>query len=210
MSQIIDALQWRYAVKKFDATRTLTAQQIDTLTEAFNLTATSFGLQPVKLVVVADRRFRESVLKHSMNQQQVVDASHLLVFCIETTLDTAFVNAYFDRVKEIRDTSDEILKGYKDYLTNLFTTDTEEQKALWAIKQAYLTMGNVLTACALEKIDACPMEGFDPKGYDEALGLSEKGLRSVLVMPVGYRAEDDMFADFKKVRKPLAETVLHF
>jgi len=133
-----------------------------------------------------------------------------LVFCIETTLDTAFVNAYFDRVKEIRDTSDEILKGYKDYLTNLFTTDTEEQKALWAIKQAYLTMGNVLTACALEKIDACPMEGFDPKGYDEALGLSEKGLRSVLVMPVGYRAEDDMFADFKKVRKPLAETVLHF
>ncbi|MFC4635602.1 NAD(P)H-dependent oxidoreductase [Dokdonia ponticola] len=210
MSHILDALQWRYATKKFDANRTLSDEKIAVLKNAFNLTASSFGLQPVKLVVIQNQKLQDKLVALSMNQQQVADASHVFVFCIETTIDTAYIASYFENVKDIRNTPDEILQPYREYLNSHFEKESPEAIKSWAAKQAYLAMGNLLTACALENIDACPMEGFDPSGYDTLLNLSEKGLSSVLVMPIGYRAQDDMFADFKKVRKPLTETVIEF
>lgn len=208
MSQVIDALQWRYAVKKFDGERMLSRKQIETLKEAFNLTATSYGLQPVKMMVIADKVLQEELVPLSMNQRQVGDCSYVLVLCIENVVDGAFVKNYFDRVQAIRNTPDEVIAGFKNYLVSEYEKMTPEAIAMWATKQAYLILGNLLTICAVEGIDACPMEGFDPKAYDDKLGLTKLGLSSVLVLPVGYRAEDDMFAEFAKVRRPLEEIVI--
>lgn len=208
MSQVVDALKWRYAVKKFDNKRLLPKHKIDVVKETFNLTATSFGLQPVRLVIIKNKELQKDLVAHSMNQQQVADCSHLLVFCVENKVDSTYVNSYFNRVKEVRNTPDDILKPFKDYLLDVFEKEAEEDTLLWAAKQAYLAMGNLLTVCALENIDACPMEGFNPQGYDEKLLLADKGLKSVLVMPIGYRDQDDMFAGFKKVRKELQNVII--
>ena len=206
--QILEGLKWRYATKKFDANRLLTTKQLDTLKEAFNLTATSYGLQPIRLVVIQNKELQEQLVPHSWKQRQVVDASHLLVICVENTIDSAYITSYFDRVKEIRDTPDEILKPFKNFMIDTFSKKTTEEMKIWATKQAYLAMGNLLTVCGVEQIDACPMEGFVPEKYDEILGLQAHGLSSVLLLTVGYRAEDDMFADFAKVRKSITESVL--
>ena len=210
MSKIIEALEWRYATKKFDANRNLTKDKIEILKKAFNLTASSFGLQPVKLLIIHNQEIQDNLVSASMNQQQVADASHVLVFCVEKNIDPSYIDSYFKNVKEIRNTPNDILKPYKEYLHSHFENKPSKDIKNWATKQAYLAMGNLLTICAIEKIDACPMEGFDTNGYDELLNLSDKGLSSVLVMPIGYRAEDDMFADFKKVRKTLEEAVIEY
>lgn len=210
MSTILENLSWRYATKKFDNTRKLSKEQINLLKEGFNLTASSFGLQPVTLIIIEDEAVRRSLVAHSMNQSQVADASHLLVFCIEKKVDSAYVKNYFDRVQAIRQTPDEILQPFKDYLLGHFAKMNDQDIALWATKQAYLAMGNLLTVCATEKIDSCPMEGFVPADYDRVLGLEERGLQSVLIMPVGHRAADDQFAQFKKVRKPLDQAVIEW
>jgi nitroreductase len=208
--QIIESLKWRYATKKFDTNRFLDDSQIETLKEAFNLTATSYGLQPIRLVVIKNKELQEELVAHSWNQRQVADASHLLVLCIENTVDSTTVEAYFDRVKAIRNTPDDILAPFKSFMIDTFSKKTTEELKTWAAKQAYIAMGNLLTVCGVEQIDACPMEGISPEKYDEVLGLEAHGLSSVLALPVGYRAEDDMFSDFKKVRKTVAESVLEF
>lgn len=204
----IDALKWRYATKKFDTNKLISEEKLNIILEAFNLTATSYGLQPLKLLVIKDKKLQADLLVHSMNQEQVTQASHILVFCIENTIDKAFIERYFQRVKAIRDTPDSILESFRSFLIEDFENKSQEDIMLWSTKQAYIAMGNLLTVCALEGIDACPMEGFSPKDYDTILNLKERGLSSVLVMPIGYRAEDDMFANFEKVRKAVKDSVL--
>ena len=204
---IIEKLQWRYATKKFDNNLFINKEKLQTLKEAFNLTATSYGLQPIKLVIVKDKKLQTNLVEHSMNQEQVKQASHVLVFCVETNIDKDYIETYFKRVKSIRNTSDEILQTFKDFLLDDFKEMSQETIKNWAINQAYLAMGNLLTVCAIEDIDACPMEGFNPVKYNELLQLEKRGLSSVLVMPIGYRSKDDMFADFKKVRKDVNESV---
>ena len=205
---ILDKLQWRYATKKFDPTKKLGESQLQVLKEAFNLTATSYGLQPIKLLMIADDSLKQRLVEHSWGQKQVADASHLLVFCVINEIDEQYVVNYFERVKNIRNTPDEILKPFRSFLTNDFNNKTSEEIKAWATKQAYLAMGNLLTVCALEGIDSCPMEGIVPEKYDEVLQLPEKGVSTVLAMPVGFRAQDDMFANFKKVRKDLSESIM--
>ena len=205
---VIDQLQWRYATKKFDETLLLSKEKIATLKEAFNLTATSYGLQPVKLVILSNKELQCQLVPHTMNQQQVAQASHVLIFCIEEKIDEAYIASYFNRVQGIRQTPDRVLQPFKQFLINDFEKLNQNQIELWAMKQAYLTMGNLLTVCAVERIDACPMEGFDPDQYDQLLELNKRGLKSVLVMPVGHRAADDAFADLKKVRKELKNSVI--
>ncbi len=206
---ILDSLRWRYATKKFDNKRILPQEKIDTLTEAFNLTATSYGLQPLKLVVISDKSLQKELTIHSWNQEQVADASHVLVFCIENVVGEDYIVKHFDNVKSTRNTPEEILKPFKQQLVESFKDKPIEEISNWASKQAYLAMGNLLTVCALEEIDACPMEGFIPEKYDEILKLNEMDLKSVLVLPVGYRAKDDMFSEFKKVRRSIDDTVIH-
>lgn len=204
----IESLKWRYAVKKFDENRILPQEKIDLIKEAFNLTPSSYGLQPIKLLVIQNKELQQKLVEHSWNQPQVAQASHVLVLCIDTNLGEADVVTYFKRIKEIRNTPDEILNPFKEYLLGNLKDKTKEELQSWAKNQAYIAMGNLLTVCAIEKIDSCPMEGFTPDKYDEILNLKEKDLSAVLVLPIGYRAEDDYMKDLKKVRKPLEESIL--
>ncbi|MFD0975854.1 NAD(P)H-dependent oxidoreductase [Salinimicrobium gaetbulicola] len=204
----VKALRWRYATKKFDSEKLLTAEKIEVLKRAFNLTATSYGLQPLKLLLVQNKELQQKLMEASYNQKQVGTASHVLVIGIEKEIGKSFIEKYFKYVKDIRNTPDDILNPFRDYLIGDFQKKPIEEIRTWATHQAYLVLGTLLTVCAVEEIDSCPMEGFEPEKYDEILGLDKFNLQSVLALPVGYRAEDDFFADLKKVRRPLEETVI--
>ena len=208
MSSTIENLEWRYAVKRFDENKSLSEEKIEILKKAFNLTATSYGLQPIKLVVLKDRKLQQELVPYSFNQPQVGQASHVLILCIEKEVDTRYINSYFERVKQVRGTSDEVLDPFKDALVADFSNKESAEIREWAKNQAYLAMGNLLTICAMERVDACPMEGFLPSEYDRLLDLNSRGLTSVLVLPVGYRAEDDMFSGFKKVRRDMKDSII--
>ncbi|CAZ98761.1 6,7-dihydropteridine reductase [Zobellia galactanivorans] len=204
----IKNLEWRYAVKKFDSEKILPQEKIERLKQAFNLTATSYGLQPITLVVIRNKELQKELVEHSFGQQQVVQASHVLVICIQSDIDEAYISRYFEQVKKIRGTSPDILDPFKKALVADFSKKEVHEIEQWSKNQAYLALGNLLTICAMEKIDSCPMEGFLPSAYDTVLNLKEKGLTSVLVLPVGYRADDDMFSEFKKVRKNIEESII--
>ena len=205
---IIEQLKWRYATKKFDTTKRISDEKLTILKEAFNLTALSYGLQTLKLVVIEDKIARERLVEVAYGQRQVVDSSHLLVLCIQTEIDGSDVNEHFDTIKAIRNTPDAILDPFKEELKSTVEDMPADKKLIWATKQAYIALGNLMTVCAVEGIDSCPMEGFIPKMLDEKLELNKHGLSSVLLLPVGFRANDDMFADFKKVRQPISKTVI--
>ena len=205
---ILNDLKWRYATKKFDSSKKISQDDIDSILKAFNLTASSYGLQPVKLVVLQDELKQEELVNFSMMQQQVKDASHVLVFCIDTEINEEKITEYFNLVKEIRNTPDNILDPFKKFLIADFKLKTQEEIEAWAKNQAYLAMGNLLTICAMLKIDSCPMEGFNPEKFDEILGLDKLKLKSVLVMPIGYRSEEDFMASLKKVRKPIEDMII--
>lgn len=204
----IEKLEWRYATKKFDKNKKLTEAKLNILKEAFNLTATSFGLQTIKMLVVVNEELRATLVDHSYSQKQVLEASHLLVICIQDDIIDSDVLDYYNNIKDIRNTSEYILKPYRESLMKMMAEMTALERQNWSKNQAYIALGNLMTVCAIESIDACPMEGFIPSKYDELLQLKQKGLKSVLLLPVGYRAEDDMFAEFKKVRRPISETVI--
>ena len=204
----INALRWRYAAKKFDPDRLLSGQKLDVLKRAFNLTATSYGLQPLKLIVVQNKEVQNSLMKASYNQKQISTASHVLIICIESTVDKEFIKKYFKTVQDVRNTPDEVLHPFRDSLIGDFEQKPVDEIKVWATHQAYLVLGTLLTVCAVEEIDSCPMEGFEPEKYNEILDLQKYGLEAVLALPVGYRAEDDFFASLKKVRRPVEETVI--
>ncbi|MFD1062004.1 NAD(P)H-dependent oxidoreductase [Winogradskyella litorisediminis] len=205
---IIEQLKWRYATKKFDSEFVLSDEKLQVLKEAFNLTALSYGLQTLKLVIIKNKAQREKLVEYSFGQRQVADASHLLVLCIQEKIDTADVNEHFNNIVKIRNTPDTILAPFKKQLNATIEAMPNGKKANWATRQAYIALGNLMTVCALKNIDSCPMEGFNPEAYDEVLKLKKKGLKSVLLLPVGKRADDDMFAELKKVRKPLEDTII--
>jgi len=205
---ILKQLEWRYACKKFNHERLLNADQIESIKKAFNLTATSYGLQPLKLVVVQNKTLQSKLVAHSYNQQQIGQASAVLVICIEQHIDETYIRNYFELVKSIRNTPDDILESFRSYLISDFAKKSEDTIRLWAIKQAYIALGNLLNVLAVLEIDSCPMEGFIPAEYDKVLGLTERGIASVLALPIGYRAEDDLFSSMKKVRKPLEDSCI--
>ncbi|MDO6743512.1 NAD(P)H-dependent oxidoreductase [Tenacibaculum soleae] len=204
----IESLQWRYAVKKFDENKSLSETQINTLKEAFNLTATSYGLQPVKMVVIKNKEIQQKLVEHSWNQPQVQQASHVLVLCIPKEYGTKDVDNYFSLVKATRNTPDEILNPFKEMLTSSIESKSSEELKVWNKNQAYIALGNLMTVAASEQIDSCPMEGFVSEKYDEILELDQHNLTSVLVLPVGFRAEDDYMKDLKKVRKNIADVII--
>lgn len=202
----IENLKWRYATKKFDPSFELTETQINSLVEIFNLTATSYGLQPVRLHVIQDQELKEKMVGACYGQRQVADAA--VVFVLSTIDATAeYIENYFSLVKELRNTPDEILNPYKNHLIEMFAGKSKEERAAWAKNQAYIILGSLMSACADERLDSCPMEGFVPAQIDELLDLNRQGQQSVLLFTVGKRAADDMFANFVKVRRPVDELV---
>ena len=207
-TNILEHLKWRYATKKFDDSKKLSEEKLNILKEAFNLTATSYGLQPLKLIVVGNDDLKKKLVPITMNQEQVANASHVLVLCVETKLDGNFIKDSFKRIENIRNTPRSILDPFESFLVDEFSKKPKSTIDTWMAKQAYIAMGNLLTVCALEGIDSCPIEGFEPEKYDQLLGLSEMGLQSVLVLPIGYRAKDDFFSTLKKVRRGVNEVVI--
>lgn len=205
---IISNLKWRYATKRFDNSKKLTGAQINSLKEAFNLTALSYGLQTLKLVVVEDKLLREKLVPIAYGQKQVLEASHLLIICTQAEINETDVEKHFNRIIEVRYTPEEVLAPFKTQLNATINKMSVQEKEQWASKQAYIALGNLMTVCAAEYIDSCPMEGFVPQELDKVLGLDKHGLKSVLLLPVGFRASDDIFANFKKVRQPLETVVI--
>ena len=206
----IQALEWRYATKRFDPDKLLSKEKVDLLVKAFNLTATSYCLQPLKLLVIRDRELQEKLRKASFNQPQLSTASDVLIICTEKIIGKEFIETYFKYVSDIRKTPETILRPFRENLIDNFEEKPTDEIHIWAMHQAYLVLGSLLTVCAVEEIDSCPMEGFIPEQFDQILGLEELNLHAVLCLPVGYRSEDDHFADLKKVRRPLSDTVIHF
>lgn len=205
---IIKNLQWRYACKKFDENRKLDSDQIDVISKAFNLTATSFGLQPLKMLIIKNDALKEKLLPHAYFQPQITSCSHLLVICIDTSFDENSIDAYFDLEKNIRGTSEEIVAKFRNQLKTIYKNKNREEIDTSAIYQAYISIGTLMTVCAEQRIDSCPMEGFNPVKFDEILKLGKMNLRSVLLLPVGYRASDDIMSSMKKVRKPLEQVII--
>lgn len=207
-SKTIEQLQWRYATKRFDSKKKLSSEKLNILKESFNLTATSFGLQPLKLVILGNSEIKNKLVDFTYNQTQIRDASHLLILCIEKEIDRNFILDHFKRVEGTRNTPRKILEPFEKELIRSFTEKSAAEIRDWMINQLYLTLGALLTVCAIEKIDACPMEGFEPEKYDKFLSLDKRGLESVIVLPVGYRDESDFFINLKKVRRGVDELTI--
>lgn len=207
MSTILENLNWRYATKKFDAAKKISSENLETLTEVLRLTPTSYGLQPLKFLVIENPAIRAKLLEKSYGQNQVVDASHLIVMCAFNNVDDSHVDDYVQNIATVRELPVEQLAGFGQYMKQNIGNMDAAQKQLWASKQAYIALGQFLHACADLRIDATPMEGFQPDGYDEVLGLKVKNLHAVLVCPIGYRAEDDHYQHLKKVRKVKSDII---
>ena len=205
---IIDSLEWRYACKKFDKNRKLNKDQVDALKKAFNLSATSYGLQPLKMLIVQHDEIKEKLFPLSYYQEQVSTCSHILILCIDSAFGVKDVDAYFDLEKNIRGVSEDIVGKFRQQLKTIYNKKDRQEIDTSAIYQAYIALGTLMTVCAEQQIDSCPMEGFDPEKVDELLGLKTKNLKSVLMLPVGYRAEDDVMRNMKKVRKPLNQVII--
>lgn len=204
----IERLEWRYATKKFDKNKKLSQDQIEILKKGFNLTATSYGLQPLKLVVVSNEKLKNDLLEYSFHQPQIVDCSHLLIICIKTTINGEYVDEKFDLEKEVRAVSEDVISDFRSFLKDIISNKSKEEIESSSINQAYIALGNLMTLCAFEKIDSCPMEGFISDKYDEILDLKKEKLKSILLLPVGYRASDDFMSLLKKVRIPVEESVI--
>ncbi len=201
--QLLDALRWRYATKVFDPTRRIPEETWAVLEQALVLSASSFGLQPYRFVVVQDPARRQQLLPHAWNQRQVVDASHFVVFAARTSVTEAEIDVWVRRLAEVRRVPTDLLAPYRQMMVgSLLTPEFAAQAPHWCAHQAYLALGNLLTAAALLGVDTCPIEGFEPPAFDRLLGLTERGLHAVACCALGYRAADDKHAALPKVRMP--------
>lgn len=206
---VINDLNWRYAVKAFDASKKLTEEQVNTLKEVLRLTPTSFGIQPHKFLFIENKEIREQLVPVSWNQRQVVDASHLIVMCYDKSgLSEARIEDFIENVATTRGINAADLKEYQGMINGTIAAQDDAGLEKWQSNQIYLALGQLMAACATLKIDSCPMEGFDNAQYDEILGLSEKGLKSVVVIPVGVRAEEDKYQDLAKARLSLEDLIV--
>ena len=208
MSDLLETLQWRYATKKMDPAKTVPQDKVERILEAVRLTASSSGLHPYEVFVVTNPALREQIKPHAWNQSQVTDASHLLVFAAWDNYTAERINARFDLVNTVRGFKNEGWEAYRQQILATYPQRDAETNYQHAARQAYIGVGTALIAAAQEKVDSTPMEGFDPAKVDEILGLREKGLRSVVMLPLGYRADEgDWLVDLKKVRPARAQFI---
>ncbi|SDE98786.1 Nitroreductase [Mucilaginibacter pineti] len=203
MENIKEHLNWRYGVKRYDSTKKVQQQDMDKLQDAIRLAPSSYGLQPYKVLFIEDPDVRAKLSVASFHQPQVTEASCLIVFAIETTIDETFIDNYFSKMCSTRGIKLEgILEKHRNSVVNAISRKQNDEKLSWATHQAYLALGFLLMAAAEMKIDANAMEGFMPYQYDEILGLKQKGLHAVVIAAVGYRHPEDFYQHMIKVRKP--------
>ena len=200
-------LNWRYATKKFNPEKEISQENLNILIESIQLTASSYGLQPYEIIVVKDQKTREKLKEVAWNQTQITDASYLLVFANLKSVTEQYVDSYLDNIAETRNLSREDLKGMEDIIKNTTLKLPAESQNAWASKQAYIALGNLLSAAANLKIDTCPMEGFDAEKFDEILGLKDRNLTTAVIAPIGYRSDEDQYQHLAKVRKSKSDLI---
>ncbi|KDM91300.1 NAD(P)H-dependent oxidoreductase [Photobacterium galatheae] len=198
---LIQDLNWRYAVRRFSDQK-VQPELVEQLVESARLSASSFGLQPYRLLVIQSAAIREALLPHSMGQDKILNSSHLVVFAAQTASSETLVDRYAQRVSEARQIPLTDLSGMVDAFKSALASQSERERLAWAHQQANIALGQFLAAAAVLKVDACPMGGFDAKGYDDVLGLAEQGLTTSVICPIGYRHPDDASAHQPKVRVP--------
>ncbi len=201
--QLLKSLNWRYATKKFDNSKKIKEEDIKRIEEVIRLSASSYGFQPYTILRIENSKIREQLQPISWNQSQIVDASHLYVFCNYLDFTETMIDEYVQRKSTVQNISLDKLEGYKQFMNGKLKEKTKEEIPNWTAKQTYIALANMLAACGELKIDSCPIEGFEPEKYDEILGLKEKGLTATAVMAIGYHAEDDHNYNMKKVRKSI-------
>jgi nitroreductase len=205
MNTFIESQNWRYATKKFDATKKISTEDLNTLKEAIRLSSSSFGLQLYKVIIVENPEIRAKLLAASWGQGQITEASQVVVFANYTKIDNSDIDAYLNNVVATRGIPMEAVSGYGDFMKGAIGGKSIEDQNVWNQKQTYLALANLLNATADLKIDACPMEGFDAKQYNEILGLDKLNLNAAVVATIGYRSQEDDTQHYKKVRKSNAD-----
>lgn len=201
MNSFIEHQNWRYATKKFDNTKKVSAADLEILKEAIRLSASSYGLQLYKVLIIENDELKAKLLPASFGQTQVVDASHLIIFANQTNVGDSEIDAYLENTSATRELPLEALAGYGGFMKSTINPMPEDLKNIWTSKQTYIAMANLLHAAAELKIDTTPMEGFNAAQYNEILGLDVLNLNAAVIVPIGYRHEEDETQHYKKVRK---------
>ena len=205
--ELLDKLKWRYAAKAMNGQK-VSEDKIDTILEAASLAPTSSGLQPFEIMVVTNQEIKEKIRAIGWNQSVITDCSHLLVFAAWDTYTAERINKMFDLTNEARGFKNEGWENYRQMLLNSYPQKDAEVNFQHAARQAYIAFSQAITAAAFEGVDSTPIEGFDPDALDEILNLREKGLRSCVILPLGYRdAENDWLVNLTKVRKSREDLV---
>jgi len=198
-------LHWRYATKKFDPTKKISEEELHELLDSARLAPSSFGLQPWKFLVITDPALRLRLREHAWGQPQVTDASHLIILLAKKNVEEEYVHSFVEETAKARQKSIESLNRYEDVMNRFLKNMTSEEQITWAKKQVYIAIGFLMYDAAYRKIDSCPMEGFDAQAFDEILEL--KDYTTTVLLPVGYRADDDIYATTPKVRFKTKEVV---
>ena len=205
--ELLDKLNWRYAAKAMNG-NAVPEEKIQRILEAARLAPTSSGLQPFEIMVITNQDIKEKIKPVAWNQSVITDCSHLLVFAAWDTYTADRINYMFDLTNEIRGFKNEGWENYRQMLLSSYPQKDAEENFNHAARQAYIAFAEAITAAAFEGVDSTPLEGFDPAAVDEILGLREKGLRSAVLLPIGYRKEDeDWLVNLVKVRKPMEDLV---
>ena len=206
-SQLIDSLEWRYATKAFKSDQKIPSDVWADLEKSLVLTPSSFGLQPWKFVVITDQAVKDSLVEHSWGQQQVSNCSHMIVLCAKTEMTTEDTETFLASIVAARGVTRESLDGYAGMMSGFFGNMDATQTLSWAKNQVYIALGQLMSSAALVGVDACPMEGISPADYDRILGLEGTGYTTAVACPLGYRADDDKYAELPKVRYAAAQMI---
>ncbi len=205
--ELLNKLQWRYATKAMNGEK-VAQEKVDRIIEAISLAPTSSGLQPFEVYVIENQEVKENIKEIAYNQSVITDCSHLMVFAAWDTYTAERINKMFDLTNELRGFKNEGWENYRQMLLGMYPQRDPEVNFNHAAKQAYIAFSQAIAAAAFEEVDATPIEGFDPKALDTILGLEEKGLRSCVILTLGYReAEKDWLVNLKKVRKSRADLI---
>jgi nitroreductase/dihydropteridine reductase len=205
MYNIIEDLNWRYAVDRFDPDRKVSNNDLHTIIEAVRLAPSSYGLQPLKLLIIENQCLRNELFLASYNQQQVADCSHLLLLCAYNTISSEFIDEFIALSARTMGRSLESYDKYASFLKRTILQMDPKKLSEWNKRQAFIALGHLLHTCAQLKIDSTPMEGFENESYNNILGLSEQNLNAVVACPIGYRSKDDEQQFWPKIRRSVEE-----
>jgi nitroreductase len=208
-NELIDQLNWRYATKGFNPNKSIPTDVWQAIESSLVLTPSSFGLQPWKFIIVTDQETKKQLLPHSWNQPQVVDCSHLVVFAAQSPVTAKELDDFIDLTHSTRGGDKESLQFYRDMMGGFVDKMDSSQLLAWAKNQTYIALGQLMATAAVLGVDACPMEGIVPTEYDRILKLEGTGFFTTVACPMGYRSDEDKYAELPKVRYPKDKIIQH-